>query len=218
MNFPKVNLTPVAIREAMAFIETAFKDNPTAYDHSNIASAVFTRPPVGTVGLTEIQARDTYGDDITVYATKFRPMKNALSGDSQKVFMKLITQGKDETVIGIHIVGDMSGEMIQAFGICVKAGLTKAQFDATCAVHKHSRPITRDGIDYRYSVFLNSGWYDLTVQVASGEGQKLSIQFLLPTNKSTAITAKSAGESIDFGLANGWIPTKRNRTPFLNQY
>ena len=131
----RVNLTPVAIREAMAFIETAFKNNPTAYDHSNIASAVFTRPPVGTVGLTEAQAREAHGDDITIYATKFRPMKNALSGDPQKVFMKLITQGKDETVIGIHIVGDASGEMIQAFGICVKAGLTKAQFDATCAVH-----------------------------------------------------------------------------------
>ena len=131
----RVNLTPVAIREAMAFIETAFKNNKTAYDHTNIASAVFTRPPVGTVGLTEDQARKAYGDDMTVYATKFRPMKNALSGDPQKVFMKLITQGKDETVIGIHIVGDASGEMIQAFGICVKAGLTKAQFDATCAVH-----------------------------------------------------------------------------------
>ncbi len=134
----RVNLTPVAIREAMAFIETAFKDTPTAYDYTNIASAVFTRPPVGTVGLTEAEARETYGNDITVYATKFRPMKNTLSGDPQKVFMKLITQGKDEVVIGIHIVGDAGGEMIQAFGVCLKAGLTKAQFDATCAVHPTS--------------------------------------------------------------------------------
>ena len=131
----RVNLTPVAIREAVAFVETALKDNLTAYDHSYIASAVFTRPPVGTVGLTEAQARQTYGEDATVYTTKFRPMKNTLSGDPQKVFMKLITQGKDEVVIGIHIVGDHSGEMIQALGICVKAGLTKADFDATCAVH-----------------------------------------------------------------------------------
>jgi len=131
----RVNLTPVAIREAMEFIETAFKDNKSAYDHSNIASAVFTRPPVGTVGLTESQAREAHGSNITVYSTKFRPMKNTLSGDPQKVFMKLITQGRKETVVGIHIVGDASGEMIQAFGICVKAGLTKAQFDATCAVH-----------------------------------------------------------------------------------
>ena len=131
----RVNLTPVAIREAVAFVETALKGNKTAYDHSNIASAVFTRPPVGTVGLTEEEAKAKFGEDITVYATKFRPMKNTLSGSPHKVFMKLITQGASEKVIGIHIVGDVSGEMIQAFGICVKAGLTKAQFDATCAVH-----------------------------------------------------------------------------------
>ena len=131
----RVNLTPVAIREAAAFVETALKGKKDAYDHSNIASAVFTRPPVGTVGLSEDDARKEHGDDITVYATKFKPMKNALSGSEQRVFMKLITQGKKETVIGIHIVGDNSGEMIQALGICVKAGLTKADFDATCAVH-----------------------------------------------------------------------------------
>jgi len=131
----RVNLTPVAIREGVAFIETRFKDNPMAYDHSQIASAVFTRPPVGSVGLTEAQAKQEFGDKITVYTTGFRPMKNALSGNSQRVFMKLITQGKKETVIGIHLVGDYSGEIIQALGICVKAGLTKADFDATCAVH-----------------------------------------------------------------------------------
>jgi len=131
----RVNLTPVAIREGMAFVETRFKDNPTAYDHSDIASAVFTRPPVGVVGLTEAQARKTYGGDITVYATKFKPMKNALAGKEQKCFMKLITEGSQERVIGIHLVGDYSGEIIQALGICVKAGLTKADFDRTCAVH-----------------------------------------------------------------------------------
>ncbi len=131
----RVNLTPVAIREAGAFIETVFKNNPTAYDHSNIASAVFTRPPVGTVGLSEEDARSKFGDDIIVYATKFRPMKNTLSGNPHKAFMKLITQGADEIVIGIHLVGDYSGEIIQALGICVKAGLTKADFDSTCAVH-----------------------------------------------------------------------------------
>ena len=83
----RVNLTPVAIREAVAFIETAFKTNKTAYNHSNIASAVFTRPPVGTVGLSEEEARREHGDDITVYATNFRPMKNALSGNPQRVLM-----------------------------------------------------------------------------------------------------------------------------------
>ncbi|RKQ71541.1 NADPH-glutathione reductase [Litorimonas taeanensis] len=131
----RVNLTPVAIREGMAFIETVFKDNATAYDHTQIASAVFTRPPIGVVGVTESEARKMHGDDITVYTTHFRPMKNVLAEKPQKVFMKLITQGKQETVIGIHIVGDDSAEMIQPLGICVKAGLTKADFDATCAVH-----------------------------------------------------------------------------------
>lgn len=131
----RVNLTPVAIREGMAFVETCFNDNPTAFDHDQIASAVFTRPPIGTVGLSEGEARQRYGKDITVYSTKFRPMKNIISGDPQGVFMKLITKGKRETVIGVHMVGDHSGELIQILGICVKAGLTKADFDATCAVH-----------------------------------------------------------------------------------
>lgn len=130
----RVNLTPVAIREGMAFVETVYKDNPTAYDHSDIASAVFTMPPVGTVGLSEEQAREKY-KNIKVYKTDFRPMKNLLSGSEHRCFMKLLTTGKKEKVIGVHIVGDYAGEIIQAVGIAVKAGLTKAQFDATCAVH-----------------------------------------------------------------------------------
>lgn len=131
----RVNLTPVAIREGAAFVETAFKDNPTAYDHTQIASAVFTRPPVGVVGVTEEEARKAHGSDITVYTTKFTPMKYILTDKPSKCFMKLITRGKKEVVIGIHIVGDDSPEIIQALGICVKAGLTKADFDETCAVH-----------------------------------------------------------------------------------
>lgn len=131
----RVNLTPVAIREGAAFIETIYKNNKTAYDHTQIASAVFTRPPIGVVGYSEPDARKKFKDDITVYSTSFRPMKNVLTGKPQKCFMKLITQGSDEVVIGIHIVGDDSPEIIQALGICVKAGLTKKQFDDTCAVH-----------------------------------------------------------------------------------
>ena len=131
----RVNLTPVAIREAAAFVETAFKDNPTAYDHSNIASAVFTRPPVGTCGISEGDARRQYGDDVTVYTTDFRPMKNIINGDPHRCFMKVITKGEEETVVGVHLVGDDSAEMIQMVGIAIKAGLTKADFDATCAVH-----------------------------------------------------------------------------------
>lgn len=131
----RVNLTPVAIREGAAFIETVFKDNPSAFDHDNIASAVFTRPPVGVCGITEGEARKRYGDEVTVYTTNFRPMKNILAHDDHRFFMKLITKGKEETVIGAHLVGEDSGEMIQMVGIAIKAKLTKADFDATCAVH-----------------------------------------------------------------------------------
>lgn len=131
----RVNLTPVAIREGAAFVETVYNDNPTAYDHSDIASAVFTRPPIGVVGLNEGQAREAYGDKMKVYTTSFRPMKNILAEKDQRCLMKLITEGKKERVIGIHIVGEDSPEIIQALGICVKAGLTKADFDRTCAVH-----------------------------------------------------------------------------------
>lgn len=130
----RVNLTPVAIREGMAFVETVFKGNKTAYDHSDIASAVFTRPPVGTVGIGEGEARKTH-KDIKVYETDFRPMANILSGSEHRYYMKVITAGKKEKVVGVHLVGDYAGEVIQAVGIAVKAGLTKADFDATCAVH-----------------------------------------------------------------------------------
>ena len=131
----RVNLTPVAIREAAAFVDTVYKDTPNAYDHSNIASAVFTRPPVGTCGISEGDARRQFGEDVTVYTTDFRPMKNVLNGDPQRCFMKVITKGEEETVVGVHLVGDDSAEMIQMVGIAIKAGLTKADFDATCAVH-----------------------------------------------------------------------------------
>jgi len=131
----RVNLTPVAIREGAAFVETVFEGKPTAYDHSQIASAVFTRPPVGVVGVTEGEARKAHGDDITVYTTQFRPMKNVLAGDQHRCFYKLITHGPDEVVIGVHLVGDDSAEIIQMAGIAVKAGLTKRDWDDTCAVH-----------------------------------------------------------------------------------
>ncbi|MGY6662283.1 MAG: glutathione-disulfide reductase [Glycocaulis sp.] len=130
----RVNLTPVAIREAVCFAETAFGDNPSAYDHSNIASAVFTQPPVGTVGLSEAQARAEFGD-VDVYKSVFRPMKGMLGPNPERMLMKIIVQRGTERVLGVHIVGDDAPEIIQAVGIAVKAGLTKEQFDATCAVH-----------------------------------------------------------------------------------
>ncbi|MEE9272771.1 MAG: glutathione-disulfide reductase [Robiginitomaculum sp.] len=133
----RMNLTPVAIREGMAFIETIYKDNPTVYDHTNIASAVFTQPPVGSVGLTEQQAREKHRKHrgVEIHKTEFRPMKNVLSGSEHRCFMKMITIGKKQKIVGVHMVGDYAGEIIQAVAIAVKAGLSKSDFDATCAVH-----------------------------------------------------------------------------------
>ncbi|CAM3145423.1 glutathione-disulfide reductase [Asticcacaulis taihuensis] len=130
----RANLTPVAIREAIAFVETAFKDNPTAFDYENIPTAVFSQPQIGTVGLTEAEAIEQ-GLKYDVFQTRFRPMKTAFVQGESRVFMKLIVEQKSDIVLGVHIVGGEAGEIIQLAGIAVKARLTKAQWDATCAVH-----------------------------------------------------------------------------------
>ncbi len=130
----RVNLTPVAIREGMAFVASVFDGEPTAFDHSDIASAVFTQPPAGTVGLTEHEARRKHGE-IDIYKSTFRPMKGMLSDKPDRMLMKLVVKADDHRVLGVHLVGDDAPEIIQAVGIAVKAGLTKDQFDATCAVH-----------------------------------------------------------------------------------
>lgn len=130
----RVNLTPVAIREGAAFADTVFGGKPRGYDHSTIASAVFTQPPVGTVGLSETEARREFGE-IDIYKTTFTPMKYMLTEHRSRMMMKLVVRASDDVVVGVHIVGDDSPEIIQAVGIAVKAGLTKAQFDETCAVH-----------------------------------------------------------------------------------
>ncbi|MCP2678687.1 glutathione-disulfide reductase [Maricaulaceae bacterium NA33B04] len=130
----RVNLTPVAIREGAAFADTVFGGKPRGYDHDTIASAVFTQPPVGTVGLTEVEARKKYGQ-IDIYKSTFNPMKYVLTKERSPMLIKLIVRASDDVVIGCHMVGDDSPEIIQAVGIAVKAGLTKAQFDETCAVH-----------------------------------------------------------------------------------
>lgn len=127
-------LTPIAIREGAAFAETVFNNTPLAVDHSNIPTAVFSQPPVGTVGMTEEESRDNKFD-IDIYKSVFRPMKHTLSGRDEKTLMKLVVDRKTDKVLGLHIVGPDSGEMIQAFGIAVKMGATKSQFDATVAVH-----------------------------------------------------------------------------------
>lgn len=130
----RANLTPVAIAEGAAFVQTVFNDNPTRVDHSNIPTAVFSTPPIGTVGLTEEEARIEYGD-IDVYVSRFRPMKYTLSGREEQTFMKLIVDRKTDIVVGCHMMGLDAPEIIQGLGIAVKCGATKAQFDATVGIH-----------------------------------------------------------------------------------
>ncbi len=130
----RAQLTPVAIREGAAFAETVFNDNPQEVDHTLIPTAVFSQPPIGTVGMGEEEAMQA-GHDIDVYASAFRPMKHTLSGSDEETLMKLIVDKASDKVLGLHIVGPDSGEMIQAFGIAISMGATKAQFDATMAVH-----------------------------------------------------------------------------------
>lgn len=131
----RAELTPVAIREGHALADSLFGGQKRHFDHDLIPTAVFTQPEVGTVGLSEQAARDRYGDAIDIYQTRFRPMRHALSGSGERVLMKLIVRQVDDVVIGAHIVSPDAGEMIQMLAIAVKMGATKAQFDATCAVH-----------------------------------------------------------------------------------
>jgi glutathione reductase (NADPH) len=129
----RVQLTPVAIREGMAFVETVFKGNPTPVDHELIPSAVFTQPEMGTIGLSEEAAREQ--EPIEVYSTSFRPMQSAFAGRSDRVMMKLIVSQANRKILGCHIVAPHAGEMIQLAGIAVKMGATKEDFDRTVAVH-----------------------------------------------------------------------------------
>jgi glutathione reductase (NADPH) len=130
----RVNLTPVAIREGHAFADTIYGGKPTPVDHSNVPTAVFSEPEVGVIGLTETQARERLAK-LDVYKTTFRPMKATLSGRNTRTFMKLLVDGATDRVVGCHIVGPDASELIQAVGIAVKMGATKADFDATMAVH-----------------------------------------------------------------------------------
>ncbi len=130
----RVNLTPVAIREGHAFADTVFGNMPRAVDHSLVPSAVFSQPELGTVGLTEAQARQAH-KTIDIYKTSFRAMKHTLSGRDERVLMKLVVNGETDKVLGCHIAGEGAGEMAQLLGIAVTCGATKAQFDATLAVH-----------------------------------------------------------------------------------
>ncbi|MBA3447713.1 MAG: glutathione-disulfide reductase [Pseudaminobacter sp.] len=130
----RVQLTPVAIHEAMCFVETAFKGNPVAPDHDCVATAVFSQPEIGTVGFSEDDAVKQF-DDVEIYRTAFRPMRHTLSGRTEKMLMKLVVDGKTRCVLGAHILGPDAGEMAQLLGISLKAGVTKDDFDRTMAVH-----------------------------------------------------------------------------------
>lgn len=130
----RINLTPVAIREGHAFADTVFGGKPTRVDHRCVPTAVFSEPEVGTVGLSEAQAIAEIGD-VDVYKTSFRPMKATLSGRDTTVLLKLLVDAATGRVVGCHIVGEGAGEMIQLVGIAVRMGATKADFDATMAVH-----------------------------------------------------------------------------------
>ncbi len=129
----RVQLTPVAIREGMAFVETVFNGNPTPIDHDLIPSAVFTQPELGTVGMSEEEARDQ--EPVEIYCTSFRPMQSAFAGRPDRVLMKLVVSQATRKVLGCHIVAPGAGEMIQLAGIAVKMGATKEDFDRTVAVH-----------------------------------------------------------------------------------
>jgi glutathione reductase (NADPH) len=130
----RINLTPVAIREAAAFAATVFGKKPTTFDHEMVATAVFSQPPIGCVGMTETEARRA-GKKVDIYLTKFRAMKQVFYGGQERVLMKLVVDGETGVILGCHIVGHEAPEMIQMAAIAVKMGVTKADWDNTCAVH-----------------------------------------------------------------------------------
>jgi glutathione reductase (NADPH) len=130
----RMNLTPVAIAEARAFVETVFRGNPTAMDYHDVPTAVFSHPSLGTVGLTESQARASL-PAIDVYRSSFRPLKHTLSGRDEKTFMKLVVDRATDRVVGCHMIGPEAGEIIQGLAVALRANATKAQFDATIGIH-----------------------------------------------------------------------------------
>jgi glutathione reductase (NADPH) len=130
----RMNLTPVAIRDGHAFADTIYNKRPTPVDHSFVPSAVFGRPPIGTVGLSEADARRSY-DAVDIYRTSFRPMRNMLAGNQERTLMKIVVDGKTGKLLGVHIAGEDAPEMVQLAAVAVKAGLTKQQWDSTMALH-----------------------------------------------------------------------------------
>jgi len=130
----RINLTPVAVAEGHALADSLFGQRRRALDYAGVPSAVFSIPPIGTVGLTEAEARAKYGA-VNVYKTAFRPLKHTLTGRDESTMMKLVVDPASDRVIGIHMVGPEAGEIIQGFAVAMRAGATKAQFDATIGIH-----------------------------------------------------------------------------------
>ncbi|KAH0468063.1 hypothetical protein IEQ34_003096 [Dendrobium chrysotoxum] len=133
----RINLTPVALMEGGAFAKTVFGNEPIKPDYRAVPSAVFSQPPIGQVGLTEEQAIQDYGD-VDIFTANFRPLKATISGLPDRVLMKIIVCAKSNRVLGVHMCGEDSPEIIQGIAIAVKAGLTKADFDATIGIHPTS--------------------------------------------------------------------------------
>jgi glutathione reductase (NADPH) len=130
----RVQLTPVAIHEAMCFVETAFKNNPTRPDHVHVASAVFTTPELAVVGLSEDKAL-AMGHSVDIYKSVFRPLLHTLGGRAVRTHMKLVVDAATDRVLGCHIFGDHAAEIIQIVAVALRMGATKADFDSTIALH-----------------------------------------------------------------------------------
>ncbi|MGQ9870257.1 glutathione-disulfide reductase [Leptodesmis sp.] len=130
-----IQLTPVAINEGRAFADTVFGGKSRVMSYDNVPSAIFTTPEAATVGLTEAEAREQYGEAVKVFYTRFRPMYYTLAGKEEKTMMKLLVDGNTDKVIGAHMVGDHASEIIQGVAIALKAGATKADFDSTVGIH-----------------------------------------------------------------------------------
>ncbi len=133
----RINLTPVAIHEGVCLSETLFGEGPRTPDHENVPAAVFSQPPIGTVELTEAEARERYGE-VDVYRSTFRALKHTLTDGVERTLMKLIVDRASDRVVGLHMVGPEAGEIVQGFAVAIKAGATKADFDATIGIHPTS--------------------------------------------------------------------------------
>jgi glutathione reductase (NADPH) len=130
----RIQLTPIAIREGQAFADTVFGGKPTVVDYTNVPAAVFSHPPIAAVGMTEGEARNALGS-VKVYTSDFRPMKNVLAGRNERALYKMICEGETGRIVGLHMIGPDSPEILQAAAVAIKARLTKDDFDATVALH-----------------------------------------------------------------------------------